>query len=289
MKRLVLMTTAIIALGGTHFAAKASPTDDLKEYQAYFARTFPSVKFDDFSKGYIVLPKMQEYAAQWDQTNQWPPYETTVDDGMTLWKTPFSNGKTFASCFKNGGKNIAQQYPYWDKKSQKVRIAEMDLLDCMKKNDPAMAEKFSNLKDDDIRVQFAGLVGAFYSLSKGQKVEIDISTPGALAAYEAGKKYWWSRRGQLNFSCASCHVQLAGKDLGGNQPLSAGLGHPLGWPAYRGVWERLDILHHRYQTCDSQARAKPNNYMSETYNNLQLYETYMSSGLPLTAPSYRGY
>ena len=289
MKRLVLMMTAIFALGGTHLAAKASPADDLIEYQAYFARTFTNVKFDDFSKGYIVLPKMQEYAAQWDQTNQWPPHETTVDEGMTLWKTPFTNGKTFASCFKNGGKNIAQYYPYWDNKSQKVRIAEMDLLDCMKRNDPAMAEKFSNLKNDGIRVQFAGLVGAFYSLSKGQKVEIDISTPGALAAYEAGKKYWWSRRGQLNFSCASCHVQMVGKNLGGNQPLSAGLGHPLGWPAYRGLWERLEILHYRYQTCDSQARAKPNDLMSEAYNNLQLYETYMSSGLPLTAPSYRGY
>lgn len=289
MKRLMMIVATLCLANGTSEMAKASPADDLKEFQAFFIKKFPKVQFDKFSSGFIMLPEMQEYAVQWEEINHIPPYEPTVDEGMRLWTTPFKNGKTFSSCFKNGGKNIAQHYPYWDEKTQKVRSVEMDLLACMKMNDPAMAEKFSNLKDDGIRVRFAGLVGAFYSLSKGQKVQIDLSAPGALAAYEAGKKYWWSRRGQLNFSCASCHVQLAGKNLGGNQPLSAGLGHPLGWPAYRGLWERLELIHYRYQTCDSQARAKPNELLGEIYNNLQLYETYMSSGLPLTAPSYRGF
>jgi hypothetical protein len=34
--------------------------------------------------------------------------------------------------------------------------------------------------------------------------------PRALAAYQNGEKYFYARRGQLNFSCASCHVQAAG-------------------------------------------------------------------------------
>jgi len=43
----------------------------------------------------------------------------------------------------------------------------------------------------------------------------------------------------------------------------------------------------RYATCNSQVRAKPDKHYSNAYLSLQLYETYMSSGLPLTAPAMR--
>ncbi|MCR4332076.1 MAG: hypothetical protein NUV34_05150, partial [Sulfuricaulis sp.] len=53
------------------------------------------------------------------------------------------------------------------------------------------------------------------------------------------------------------------------------------------IWGRLETIHQRYKTCNSQVRAKPSKHGSEVYNNLQFYETYMSSGLPLTAPAMR--
>ena len=288
MKNFLILVVASVSIAG-HTPANADPRTDLQEFRAFFAQKFPTVKFEDYSKGFIVLPGLEEYKTQWDTINELSPHEIGVAEGVKLWETPFVNGKTFAGCFKNGGKNIAQGYPYWDKPTQKVRTAEMDLLDCMGKNDPALATQFKDLKTEAVRVRFAGLVAAFYSLSTGQKANIDLSDPDARAAYEDGKKSWWSRRGQLNFSCSNCHMDLAGKNFGGNQPLSAGLGHPLGWPGQRGLWERLELVHFRYQTCNSQVRAKPFELLSETYNNLQLYETYMSSGIPLTAPSYRGY
>ena len=34
--------------------------------------------------------------------------------------------------------------------------------------------------------------------------------PRALAAYEAGKEYYYTRRGQLEFACENCHMQSAG-------------------------------------------------------------------------------
>ncbi|MCR4302383.1 MAG: sulfur oxidation c-type cytochrome SoxA, partial [Sulfuricaulis sp.] len=201
---------------------------------------------------------------------------------------PFKNGKTFASCFKNGGKNIAQGYPYWDESSKKIRTAEMDLMDCARKNGENFPFLTADLaKDQGPRVQLAELTAAFYSLSQGQRVKIDLSAPGAVKAYEEGKKFWWSRRGQLDFACAHCHMDLAGKNFGGNQPLSAALGHTTAWPAQRYEWARIDTIHQRYATCNSQVRAKPVKHGSDIYNNLQLYETYMSSGLPLTAPAMR--
>lgn len=136
-------------------------------------------------------------------------------------------------------------------------------------------------------MQLANVTAAFYELSHGQRIAIDLSKPGAVKAYEEGKRFWWTRRGQLNFACAHCHVELAGKNMGGNQPLSAALGHPVGWPAYRIVWGRLETIHQRYATCNSQVRAKPFKHGSAVYNNLQLYETYLSTGLLLTAPSMR--
>jgi len=116
---------------------------------------------------------------------------------------------------------------------------------------------------------------------------VDFSDPDALAAYEKGKKYWWTRRGQLNFACAHCHVEMSGKDLGGNQPLSAALGHTTAWPAQRLEWQRLETIMMRYATCNSQVRAKPEKHYGPEFLSLQLYETYMSSGLPLTAPAMR--
>jgi len=290
MKKTILVLAAFGVLGIGVTAVQADPKSDLAKFRAYFRAKFPTVKFDNYAIGLYALPGMQAYKAQWEAVNEFPPYELGLGKGEDMWKKPFPNGKTFASCFKNGGVKIAQHYPRWDKAKQEVRTAEMDLLDCMKKNDPAMAEKFKDLnKDKKARVTLANLTAYLYSLSKGQRVNpaVDFSDPGARKAYEAGKKFFWQKRGQLNFSCGDCHWSNAGKNLGGGQPLSAALGHPIGWPAFRPGWGRLETIHQRYRTCNKNVRAKPGKHGSKTYNNLQLYETYLSSGLPLMAPSMR--
>lgn len=288
MKKSLMLIAALGLLGGASLSVQADPATDLKKFRAYFAQKFPTVKFETYADGFYYLPGMDDYRAQWQEINALPPYEFGLAEGEKMWKTPFKNGKTFASCFKNGGKGIAVGYPYWDEASKKVRTAEMDLLDCMKRNEPSLAEKFGNLdKDQKARVQLANLTAHFYSMARGQKVSIDMSSAGAKAAYEEGKKFWWQKRGQLNFACGDCHWENAGKNVGGNQPLSAALGHPVGWPAYRYGWGRLETIHQRYKTCNSQVRAKPQKHGSDIYNKVQFYETYLSSGLPLTAPSMR--
>ncbi len=287
--RKIMMLLAVLGLAGAiSTPAAASPADDLKQFRDYFKKKFPTVKFDSYANGLYALPGQEEYKASWDAYNEFPPYELGLGNGKKVWDTPFKNGKTFASCFKNGGKNIAQNYPYWDDKTQKVRTAEMDLMDCAKNNGAELPFLKADLdKDLNARVQLAELTAHFYSLSKGQRISIDLSKPGAVKAYEDGKKFWWARRGQLNFACSNCHMDLADKNFGGNQPLSAALGHTTAWPAQRLEWGRLETIHWRYVTCNSQVRAKPQKHGSEAYNTLQFYETYMSSGLPLTAPAMR--
>lgn len=287
MKKKLLMLMALGLTVAAPLAAQADPASDLAQFRAYFKAKFPTVPLKEYSNGFYALPGFEAYRQQWESYNDFPPYDIGLADGKKQWDTPFKNGKTFASCFKNGGKKIAQHYPYWDERTHQVRTAEMDLSDCMKRNgEPGI--NFATLnKDKKTRVKLADLTAYFYSMSKGEPVSIDMSHAGAVAAYERGKKFFWSKRGQLNFSCADCHVHLAGKNLGGNQPLSAALGHPLGWPAWRYDWARLETIDQRYATCNKNVRAKPFKHNSEEYRDLQLYETYMSSGIPLTAPSMR--
>ena len=293
MKKILLTLAALGLVAGTLPAVLADPASDLKQFQAFFKKKFPTVPFDEFANGLYALPGNEEYRDQWILINEFPPHEIGLTNGMKLWEKPFKNGKTFASCFKNGGKNIAQGYPYWDESSKKIRTAEMDIMDCAKKNGvDAKALPFLGAdlgKDLKHRVQLADITAYFYSMYRGKRVkpDVDFKDPDVLAAYERGKKFWWTRRGQLHFACANCHIDMAGKDLGGNQPLSAALGHTTAWPAQRLEWQRLETLMQRYATCNSQVRAKPEKHYGPEYLSLQLYETYMSSGLPLTAPAMR--
>ncbi len=271
-------------------AIHADPAADIKQSREFFKKRYPAVAFEEYANGLYALPGFEEYREQWLTFENLPPYEIGLANGKKLWETPFKNGKKFSVCFKNGGKNIAQGYPYWDPASKRVRTAEMDLIDCAKRNGAEFKFLTADLeRDQPARVQLAELTAYFYALSYGQSIkpDVDFSNPDALKAYEEGKRFWWSRRGQWNFACASCHIELSGKNLGGNQPLSAALGHTAAWPAQRLEWGRIDTLHFRYLTCLSQMRAKPPKYGSEIYNHIELYEKVISSGLPLRAPAMR--
>lgn len=277
MKRHVTWLFAGIALLGFSAFVMASPESDLQEFQGYFKKAFPKVPFDDFSNGVYAVDAGAR--GEWEAVMAFPPYEIELEEGKKIWNRKFANGKTLASCFPNGGVKIAQNYPYWDEARKEVRTIELDINDCLKNNGE---QPFANLEKGPL----AQVVAYMKLQSAGERVQIDLSSPGAQAAYEAGKKFYWSRRGQLNFSCAHCHVGNAGKFIRGDS-LSTGLGHGTGFPVYRARDGQLLTLHQRYMGCNTQVRAKAFAPQSVEYRNLELYETYMNTGLPLTAPSYR--
>jgi sulfur-oxidizing protein SoxA len=127
---------------------------------------------------------------------------------------------------------------------------------------------------------------SFQSRGKKTNVVIPENEPGAMAAYEAGKKFFYSRRGQLNFSCASCHVQNAGNQIR-SEILSPALGHTTHFPVYRSKWGTVGTLHRRFSGCNKQVRAKPFKAQGEQYRNLEYFLTYMSNGLELNGPGAR--
>jgi sulfur-oxidizing protein SoxA len=277
MRKFLASLTLIAFTVGLIATAQASPESDLAEFQSFFKKKFPDVPVADFSNGVYAVNK--ELRAEWEKIMEFPPYELGLENGKKIWATPFKNGKTFAGCFKRQGKNIAQHYPYWDEDTKQVKTLEMEINECLRRNGEP---QFKDLEKGGL----AEVTAYMKSLSRGKKVEIDLSRPGAIEAYEKGKQYYWSRRGQLNFACAHCHIESSGGKIRGNV-LSPGLGHGVGWPAYRSDWGQISTLHRRYAGCNAQIRAKPLPPQSETYRNLELYETYMNTGLPLVAPSQR--
>jgi sulfur-oxidizing protein SoxA len=283
MKKLLLALAGLGIAMGAPLTASATPEDDLKEFQGYFKKKFPTVPLEAYNDGVNALPQYAERRANWELLMEFPPYEQEIEKGEELWNTPFKNGKTYASCFKNGGKGLAVAYPFYDATSGDIRTIEEDINKCRVMNGE---EPIKNLKHGDM----ARLVIVFKRLSQGMPMAVKLDSPEAKAAYEDGKHFYWARRGQLNMSCATCHVQNAGNKIRGDV-LSPALGHGTGFPVYRTKWAQagkpLGTIHRRYGGCNKQVRAKPLKPQSDSYTNLELYQAYMNTGVPIKAPSQR--
>lgn len=275
------ITIAMVAFGIAAGAplAQASPQEDLKLYQEYFKKKLPQGKnLMDYKDGiYIYDENMYE---AWQAIEEFPPYELDLSAGEAEYNKPFKNGKTYASCFKNGGIGIAQNYPYWDKKAGKVKTLEAEINECRVKN----GEKKLKLK----KGKMAQLSSYLKNTSRGKKINVVVPAgdQGALDAYNDGKQFYFARRGQLNFSCAHCHFDGAGKKVRSNI-LSAGIGQVTNFPVYRSKWGGLGTLHRRYGGCNKQVRAKPFKAQGTEYTNLEYFHSYMSNGFELNAPSNR--
>jgi len=285
MKKLLSLVAAVGILGGMPYAsaqpdlmATGTPHQDLQRFRAYFKHRFPHVPFADFANGaYAVGPK--DKREQWEAVMEFPPYDYQLEQGKKLFHTAFKNGKTYASCFPHGGIGIRQNYPYFDAKRGEVVTLEMRINECRVKNGEK-AYKWGTGPIAEVSAYMA------YT-SRGKKLAVKTpSSPAALAAYERGKEFFYAKRGQLNMSCADCHVYHSGDRARANT-LSATLGHPTGFPVYRAKWGHLGTLEKRFKGCNKQVRFKPFNEQSVQYRDLEYFVTYMSTGQPVNAPSYR--
>ena len=277
MKKLILklILTGLVSTAMT--SAYASPEDDRKLLTKYFETRFPNVEKQEFANGAYAYDKVGRES--WEAIEEFPPYEIAIDDGQAMWEKPFANGKTYKDCF-SGGPAIAQLFPHWDKKQAKVMTLALALNQCREAN----GEKPLKYKKGSINNILAYI--AFESRGKKTHVVIPDGDAGALAAYEDGKKFFYTRRGQLNFSCATCHVQNAGNQIR-SEILSPALGQSTHFPVYRSKWGAVGTLHRRFTGCNKQVRAKPFKAQGEEYRNLEYFLTYMSNDFELNGPGAR--
>ncbi|WP_407156825.1 sulfur oxidation c-type cytochrome SoxA [Bradyrhizobium sp. STM 3557] len=273
--------SAALALAAVTSAAPAAdtvdPAHEAKAFQDFFVKKFPKVKFEDFVNGpYSMNEDMRK---QWEEKEQFPPYEFALEAGKEMFSTPFKNGKTYADCFANGGIGVRQNYPYFDEKEGKVVTLELALNKCREANGET---PYSYVKDE-----MASLTAYMAYTSRGKPFDIKIpNDPRALEAFEKGKEYFYTRRGQLNFSCASCHVQSPGERIRA-EILAPALGILNAMPIYRSEWSGMGTISRRFTTCNSQIRGVPLEPQSEEYRDLEYYLSYVSNGLPISGPGAR--
>ena len=277
MKRSIIIATAAAVIGITPLVTNASPEEDLKAFRAYFLERFPNVPMEEFANGvYAIDAPSRE---QWEAIEEFPPYEIAIEEGEELFNTPFKNGKTFASCFRNGGIGIEGDYPYFDTETGQVQTLPVAINDCLVKN----GEKPLGYG----KGKLASIVAYMAYTTRGQVIDIKIPhDQRAMDAYEKGKQFFYARRGQLNMACAHCHVDNAGNMIRADI-LSPALGHITHFPVYRSKWGGLGTLHRRFEGCNKQVRAKAFPLQSEEYRDLEYFLTYMSNGLQWNGPGAR--
>jgi sulfur-oxidizing protein SoxA len=274
MKLLAGVTGLGIALGAA--TAHASPEGDRQELIKYYTSKYPNIKVEDYVYGALAFDA--DSMAQYDAIMEFPPFEDVVDQGRKMWETPFKNGKTYASCFPNGGQQLAGNYPLYDEAKGKVVTLQDALNACRTANGE------NALKLDDMKTM--GVLTAYMrTLSNGMIVNIKVDTLQAMAAYQDGKNTYYSRKGQLNFACASCHVQNGGNRLR-SEVISPVIGQAVHWPVFRGG-DKLVTLQERYKGCFKQVRAVPPPQGGTTMNNLEYFHTSLSNGLPMKASVFR--
>ncbi|MCP4128299.1 MAG: sulfur oxidation c-type cytochrome SoxA [Gammaproteobacteria bacterium] len=277
MKKLLLLLSALVTVMGFSLAVQASPEEDRLVFRKFYEKRFPNVETEDFINGAYSIDKAGR--ENWEAIEEFPPYEPFMERGQEMWEKPFANGKGYKECFPDGP-GVAHKYPHWDKKQQMVMTLPLAINQCREAN----GEKPLKYKKGSINNILSYM--AFESRGQITNVVVPENDPSALDAYEKGKQFYYTRRGQLNFSCAHCHLQNAGMNLRAEM-LGPALGHTTHWPTYRSKWGTVGTLHRRFTGCNKQVRAKPFQAQGEEYRNLEYFLTYMSNGLPLNGPGAR--
>ena len=278
--RVYLAVAALATLCATQPAGasdKPDPAADANAFRNYFVKKFPNVKLEDFVNGPYALD--QDMRRQWEEKEQFPPYEFSLEKGKEMFTKPFRNGKRYADCFPDQGIGIRQNYPYFDSNEGKVITLELALNRCREANGEAPL----SYVDDEM----AALTAYMAFTSRGKPFDIKVpDDPRALEAYQNGKRYFHTRRGQLNFSCATCHVQNPGERMRA-EVLAPALGILNAMPIYRSEWGGMGTISRRFTTCNSQIRGVPLDPQDEDYRDLEYFMSYVSNGLPISGPGAR--
>jgi len=199
-----------------------------------------------------------------------------IDKGRKLWTAKFKSGRTLASCFPNAGRRVAARYPQYDTRLKRVVTLEMAINQCRKTHNEALYEP----ADADT---MGAVVAYLRSLSDGEKMNVRVPA-AASASYEQGKRLYFTRMGQRNFACASCHVKGAGRYYG-DELLSTAAGQAARAPFIRDA--AAITLQARIRECLARMGAAPFPAGSDELNAIEYYLSYLSNGTVIKANAPR--
>ena len=208
------------------------------------------------------------------------PAMIDADNGMSAWNTAEgAEGKSCADChgaMEDSMEMVRATYPKWNEEAGEVRNIQMQVDDC--RVNQMGAEPYGL----DSRPMLA-MEAAISSVGRGQVVDVAIDGPAA-ETWEMGKELYYTRFGQLDLSCASCH-ELNYDNYIRADHLSQG--HTNGFPVYRLKQANLITQHNRFRGCIRDTRAHTYKEGSPEFVALELYVASRGNGLTVEAPSVR--
>jgi len=289
----LILSFSLTAFAGevVHTAGESETTAaaTLAALRAYYQVTIPDVKGDAFVDGALNFNAgARQYNDFWekrfkDDFDQPDEYRQAFADGKTLWDKPFSDGKSFSDCFPDGGRGAAAGYPKVDNHGAVVTFERALNLCLEMHHEQPLA--YDNMKTMGALSLYAR------RLSDGARIHIEVKTKAEEAAFNRGKMLYYTRLGQLGMSCASCHIQQAGKTLR-SEELSPVIGQEAHFPVFRPNRETAQLsvvtLQVRFQGCQKNVKvAQPFALNSAELNDLEYFHTYLSNGLPLHSGAFR--
>lgn len=204
-----------------------------------------------------------------------------VEEGETIWNTvEGSMGKSCASCHDDAVESMAgvgAKYPKWSDALGKPVNIELKINHCRVENMGAEPYPFDKGGQKP-------LTAYVKHQSLGMPVAIDLTEGDMQAWWDQGKETYYTRKGQLNLSCASCHEQNNGKYIRADH-LSQG--NVNGFPTYRLKQSNLISLHNRFRGCIRDTRATIPEAFSDELMGLEVYATWRGTGLSVETPAVR--
>lgn len=275
-----------IALGGMvglAFApAQADPVDDtlVIDGKEMITRVDPpdGHPFDEVLSGWLFRTP-ETRALETDTFAN--PGMLYVEQGEQIWnQVDGAAGKSCASCHNDAAesmKDVGAGYPKWNAAAGKPYNLELQINDCRVNNMQAEPYKF------DAGEQKA-LVTYIKHQSLGAPVKVDLGEGDMKAWWDKGKDYYYTRFGQLNLSCASCHEENNGNYIRADH-LSQG--NVNGFPTYRLKQASMVSLHNRFRGCIRDTRASYPDAFSDELMALEVYVTWRGTGLSVETPAVR--
>lgn len=208
------------------------------------------------------------------------PAMVFVDQARDAWETvEGSAGKSCASCHgdvEESMKGLRAGMPKYNEKAGSLYTLEDYINECRTERMGAEPWKWDKEQMNSMKA----LIGL---QSRGMPVDVDISGP-AHDWWERGKEMYYTRYGQLELSCASCHEQNYGNMIRADH-LSQG--HINGFPTYRLKNARLNSIQGRFKGCIRDTRAATFSPGSDEFRALQLYVAWRGEGLDVETPAVR--
>lgn len=206
-----------------------------------------------------------------------------LDEGEKLLKRWVAREPTFLTCLGEGRKDLkglAAGYPKYDATLKRVMTVESRIEHC------AQTELWEDVKQGSPANTKVSLY--FKSLSTGQPISVDLASKPVFDAYKRGEDLFYTRVGQLNFACASCHTpqSVMGHKLRGELP-NTPFGDAAHFPTYRTPTGQVESIQQRFNLCLRQMRAAQLKPGDPVFADLEVFYTVLSNGYPVSVPSAR--